>query len=479
MKRRSHFVLGVLALACLSACQSGPDYHKIDTATPLNWQTQTQFQPAQPSDAQLKDNWWEMFGDTQLTQLEQQALAHNQCLVAAAEHLNQARLQVTVSSAGQLPAVDLVTGAARSKTSANRPLSSYNVANSSVVQNNLQVGLAVNYEADLFGRVRRVVESSKAAAEQAGADFENTRLILMADLASNYFNLRELDGEIAIVQKGVDLQGKALDFIRRRYELDYASGLELAQQQALLEANQTQLALLQNRRAGLQNAIATLTGTAAPEFKLAAQTELVAMPAMPTALPSEVLQRRPDVAAAERAMAVANANIGVARAAYYPSIILQAGGGWDSNKWSNLISAPSLLWALGATATEHLFDAGKTTANVKIAESSYVQTVANYRQSVLVAMQEVQTGIDSLTILNAASAKAEAAARSSEKVLDIANARYAGGLDIYLNVITAQQTLLANQRQALQIRGQQLANAVFLVKAMGGGWQGLEVTGAN
>jgi NodT family efflux transporter outer membrane factor (OMF) lipoprotein len=479
MRGHHLFALSVIALACLTACESGPDYHKPDVVAPTSWKAQTEFQVAQPSDAKLKGNWWEMFGDDQLNKLENQALAHNQNLVVAAESLNQARLQVNVVSAAQLPSVDLQTSDQRFKISQDRPLAAYNTPNQSTVQNNPQLGLAVNYEADLFGRVRRVVEGSKAAAEQAGAVFENTRLILMTDLATNYFNLRELDAEIDIVKKGVALQQKALDFIRNRYELDYATGLDLAQQEALLESNQTELALLQNQRAALQNAIATLTGTAAPQFTLAERTDLALVPPMPAALPSEVLQRRPDVAAAERAMAVANANIGVAKAAYYPSIMLQSTGGWDSNKWTNLISAPSLLWSLGASATEHLFDNGKTTATVKIAESSYKATVASYRQSVLVAMQEVQTGIDSMAILNQAGNSATAAARSSEKALNIANARYSGGLDIYLNVITAQQTLLANQRQAVQIRGQQLANAVFLVKAMGGGWQGLDTIATN
>jgi len=474
MNRLSTFALSAVAVACLASCAVGPDYHKPEVATPVNWSAQPEFQQAQPSDDKLKGNWWEMFGDQQLNQLAQQALQHNQSLVVAAENLKQARLQVTVTSSAQLPSVDLLAGEARTKTSANRPLSAYNMPNVSVVQNNPQLGLAVNYEADLFGGVRRQVEGSKAAAEQAAADFENTRLILLSDLASNYFNLRELDIEIDIVRKGVELQDKALNFIQARHDLDYATGLDLAQQQALVEANQTQLVLLQNQRAALQNAIATLTGTAAPEFKLAADTNVTAIPAMPLSLPSQVLQRRPDVAAAERAMAVANANIGVAKAAYYPALNLQAGGGWDSNQWGNLLSAPSLMWSIGASATEHLFDAGKTTATVKIAESSYVASVASYRQSVLVAMQEVQTGVDSLTILNSAGSRAQAAASSSEKALDIATERYTDGLDIYLNVITAQQTLLANQRQAAQIHGAQLLNAVYLVKAMGGGWQGIE-----
>lgn len=470
MKRLIPFATTTLALVVLAGCAVGPDYKKPDLALPANWQSLPDFRPAVPGDASLKGNWWEMFGDPQLNALARQALDHNQNLAVAAEHWKQARLQAGVASAAQLPAVDLVASDARFKTSADRPLASYSTPNVSTVQNNPQLGLAVSYEADVFGRVRRVVESSRAAAAQAGADFENARLVLLADLATNYFNLRELDSEIEILRKGVDLQRKALDFIRVRHDLDYATGLDLAQQQALLESNQTQLALLQNQRAALQNAIATLSGTAAPDFRLAAARSNATVPALPLALPSEILQRRPDIAGAERAMAVANANIGVATAAYYPALMLTGAGGWDSNHWSNLVSAPSILWSLGASMTEHLFDAGKTTANVNIAESAYVAAAASYRQSVLVAMQEVQTGMNSLVILNTAGARAEAAAQSSERALDIANARYLGGLDIYLNVIAAQQTLLANQRQAAQIQGQQLTNAVYLVKAMGGGW---------
>jgi len=467
MKRPALFALCLLSLA---GCAVGPDYHKPDQALPANWRTLPDFKPAQPDDDRLKGSWWEMFGDARLNGLVQQALVHNQNLAVAAEHLNQARLQVNAVSSAQLPSLDLTLSETRYKTAANRPLAAYNVPNGSVVQNNPQLGVAVSYEADLFGRVRRVVEGSKAAAQQAGADFENTRLILIADLATHYFNLCELDEEIAILHKGVSLQEHALEFIRTRYELNYATGLDLAQQQAQLETSQTQLKLVENQRAALQNAIATLVGTAAPQFSLDPVPLQIAVPNLPAGVPSEVLQRRPDIASAERAMAVANAGIGVARAAYYPATMLQAGGGWDSNQWSNLISAPSILWSLGASMTEHLFDAGKTTANVNIAESGWVAAVANYRQSVLVAMQEVQTGIDSQTLLAAASERARAAALSSGRAEELASARYSGGLDNSLSVITAQQTLLASQRQAAQIQGQQLVNAVFLVKALGGGW---------
>ncbi len=476
MKRFAFFRPGTLIAGValsLTGCAVGPDYKRPDVATPDHWQSLTQFRQAQPADSRQRDAWWEMFGDDALNQLEKKALDHNQELVVAAEHLNQARLQVNATASVQLPSVDAYVSDARFKTSADRPLATYTTPNFSVVQNNPQLGFTVNYEADVFGRVRRLVEGAQAAADQAAADFENTKLLLTTDLAADYLNLRESDQEIDILQNNVRLQDKALEFIRSRHDLNYATGLDLAQQQALLESSQTQLALLRNQRVALQYAIATLTGTPAPEFELAVQSHSIEVPNLPVGLPSELLQRRPDIASAERAVAQANAAIGLAKTAYFPSVMLQAGGGWDSNKWSNLVSAPSIMWALGVAATEHLFDNGKTTANVNMAESAYAGAVANYRQHVLVAMQEVQTGIDGTIWLNSAHANARAAVASAEKAFSIANDRYAGGLDIYLNVITTQQTLLANQRQASQIDGQQLLNAVYLVKAMGGGWQGL------
>ncbi len=347
------------------------------------------------------------------------------------------------------------------------------------MQNNFQLGFAVNYEADLFGRLRRSVESARASAEQATADFENVRLMLTAELAADYFSLRELDAELGVVREGLALQEKALQFITTRHDLGLASGLDLAQQQALLDANRTQLELLQNQRTQFEHALATMTGTPAPSFKLASVAAPLAPPSVPSGLPSDVLQRRPDVAAAERAMAAANANIGVARAAYFPSILLQPNGGWDSNQMSNLFSAPSILWSLGAGLTQTLFDGGKIGANVKIAEASYTAAVAGYRQSVLVALQEVEDGISGMALLGRAGNQAEASVRSAQRVLDLANDRYTGGLDTYLDVITAQQTLLANQRQAVQIHGQQMLTSVYLVKALGGGWQGMAAQAVN
>ncbi|GGC84830.1 efflux transporter outer membrane subunit [Undibacterium terreum] len=464
--------LSVLAVAiALAGCAAAPEYKKPEVGMPQAWQSTSPFREAVPGDHALKGNWWELFQDEELNRLEQLVATQNQNLQIAAARLEQARAQVSVSAAGLFPQVGLQAGAARQKTSADRPLSAYGTTIQSTVQNNVQLGFAVNYEADLFGRVRSTVASAKASSEQAAADFENTRLVLASELAADYFNLRALDAEIDVVHQGITLQKKALEFISARHELGAASGLDLAQQQATLDTSKTQLELLRNRRAQYEHALATMTGTPAPSFRLEPALVKMSPPAVPVGLPSDVLQRRPDVAAAERAIAAANANIGVARSAYFPTILLGANGGWDSTQMSNLLSAPSLLWSLGASLTQTLFDAGKTSATVKISEASYTASVAGYRQSVLVAMQEVEDGIYGLTTLGNAGKQAEASVRSSQRVLDLANDRYTGGLDTYLDVITAQQALLNNQRQNVQIRGQQMLTSVYLIKALGGGWE--------
>lgn len=475
--RQSLALFGGAAL--LAGCASGPDYRKPDVAMPAAWQIDTPFHNAAPDDVALKGNWWELFHDRQLDQLEQLVIAQNQTLQIAATRLQQARAQVTINNSALFPQIGLQAGATRQKSSADRPRAAYGVPNQSVVQNNYQLGFTVNYEADMFGQVRRSVESARASAEQAAADFENTRLVLMTELAADYFNLRELDSEIDVVRQGIALQEKALEFITARHDLGAASGLDLAQQQALLDTSKTQLDLLQNQRNQYEHAIATMAGTPAPSFKLTLQLVPMVPPSVPAGLPSDVLQRRPDVASAERAMAAANANIGVAKSAYFPTILLQPNIGWDSNQMSKLLSAPSLLWSLGAAATQTVFDAGRIGASVKIAEASYTAAVAGYRQSVLVAMQEVEDGIDGMALLDRANNQAISSVRSSQRVLDLANDRYTGGLDTYLDVITAQQALLTNQRQAVQIQGQQMLTSVYLVKALGGGWQGLALQAAN
>ena len=463
------------AIAVAAGCAVGPDYHKPPAEVPPAWQPDAPWHEAAPNDSALKGDWWRLFQDDTLNPLVERALTGNQNLRVAAARLNQARDEVTVVSSDLYPGVGLSAGAARGKTSANRPLSAYALPNQSTVQNNFLLGPTVNYEVDLFGRVRREVEGARASAQQAEADFENTRLILTAQLVTDYFALRELDAEIEVVRVSLQLQRDALGFIASRHDLGFATGLDLAQQEALVEANATQLELLDNQRTQFEHAIATLVGTPAPSFAISAALATSALPVIPVGLPSDLLQRRPDVASAERSMAAANARIGVARAAYYPSILLGSGfgepnAGWQSNTLSTLFEAPSALWSFGLSATQTLFDAGKTRANVRIANEDYSAAVATYRQTVLTAMEEVENGITGMASLDRAVTQADASVKSAQDAFDIATARYKGGVDTYLEMITAQQVLLSNQRQAVQVRGQQFATAVFLVKALGGGW---------
>ncbi|HLZ99755.1 MAG TPA: efflux transporter outer membrane subunit [Steroidobacteraceae bacterium] len=462
-----------LAAGWAAGCAVGPDYHRPAADVPPAWRPDAPWHAAAPDDAARKGQWWEVFQDPALDPLVDQALLSNQNLKVAAARLEQARSQVTVARSYLYPGVGLQASAARTKTSANRPLASYSTPNQSTVQNNFTLGPFVDYEFDLFGRVRRGAEGYRAAAEQAAADFENTRLMLTAQLVSDYFTLRELDAEIDVVNHSLELERDALGFVESRHDLGYATGFDLAQQQALVQSSSTQLELLHVQRAQNEHAIATLVGTPAPGFSIPAVAVAGRLPVLPVGLPSDLLQRRPDVAAAERSMAAANARIGVARAAYFPTIQLMPldpSVGWESSALSSLLQAPSELWAVGLSATQTLFDAGRNRANARIAEQDYAAAVAGYRQTVLTAMEEVENGITGLASLDQAARDADASVESSQRAFDIASERYKGGLAVYLDVLTAQQALLGNQRQAVQIRGQQFLTAVYLVKALGGGF---------
>jgi NodT family efflux transporter outer membrane factor (OMF) lipoprotein len=335
----------------------------------------------------------------------------------------------------------------------------------------LHAALAVSYEVDLAGRVRRTVEGARASAEQAAADLENTRLLLGTDLATAYFNLRAIDIELDVVARSLELQGRSLEFVRTRHDLGAASGLDVAQQQALLDTTRTQLDLLRRQRGPFEHAVATLTGTPAPSFRLAPDLRELVPPPVPLGVPSDVLERRPDVASAERAMAAANAQVGVARAAYYPSITITALGGGESRLFGSLFDAPSLVWSLGASLVQPVFQGGRLDANVEFARANYDATVATYRRVVLTAMQEVEDGITGLASLERADAQARIAVETARRVLELANARYQGGATTYLDVITAQQSLLAAERLAAQLSGQRLLTSVFLIKALGGDWE--------
>lgn len=467
-----------LALLVIGGCTSGPAYRTPEVAMPVAWKLEPPWRESAPDDATAKGPWWQRFGDPQLDALEAQALADNPSLQIASARLAQARATVAGASAGLFPQIGLGARAQRLKISENRPLSNYGSPNFSTVQNDYTLALSVSYELDLSGRVRNGVEGARASAEQSAIDLENTRLLLTADLASAYFNLRGLDAELDVLQRGVALQRRALGFVTSRHELGATSGLDVAQQQALLDNTLTQIDVLRRQRDPFEHAIATLTGRPAPLFTLAPEARAdgavdvdPALPAIALGVPSDVLERRPDVASAERAMAAANAQIGVARAAFYPSIVLAPSAGLDSRELASLFNAPSLLWSLGVSATQTIFDGGRIRANVDFAQAGYDATVANYRRTVLTAMQEVEDGITGLAALDRASAQARRAVDSAQRVLEMATSRYEGGATSYLDVITAQQALLGVERQATQLASQRRVTSVYLVKALGGDWQ--------
>jgi NodT family efflux transporter outer membrane factor (OMF) lipoprotein len=331
--------------------------------------------------------------------------------------------------------------------------------------------LSVSYEIDLAGRVKSLVEGASASAQQAKADLENTRLVLVADLAVNYFNLRALDTELDVLSRSIALQRNSLALANHRHDLGVASGLDVAQQQALIDTTLTQVDILKRQRSVLEHAIATLVGTPAPQFSLPVKIAPLTPPLIPVGIPSDVLERRPDVAAAERAMAAANAQIGVAAAAFYPSLTFGAAGGFDSNVFGTVFNSPSSLWSLGVTSAQVLFDGGRIQANVDFSRAGFDVAVANYRRVVLTAMQEVEDGISSVAAIDRAYSQAQKAIESNRRVFQIAYDRYQGGIANSQDVIIAQQSQLNSERLAAQLLGQRLSTSVFLIKALGGDWQ--------
>jgi outer membrane protein, multidrug efflux system len=460
------------AAALLAGCASAPSEPPPKLEIPAAWKVEAPWRASAPNDAAARGPWWQRFGDPQLDALERQALAASPTLAVAAARLQQARSAADVASAGLFPQIGVSARAGRQRISANRPLTRYDAPNFNTVQNDYALSFTVAYEADLFGRVHGTVEAAQAGAQQSAADFENVRLVLTTDLAAAYFNLRELDIELDVLSRSIALQRRALELATARHDLGATSGLDVAQQQALLDTTLTQVDVLRRQRDQFEHAVATLVGRPAPAFALAPETGPRAAPAVPLGLPSDVLERRPDVASAERAMAAANAQIGVARAAFYPSISLAPSLGADSRELARLFDAPSLLWSLGVAVTQPLFDAGRTAANVASARAGYEAAAANYRRVVLTAFQEVQDGISGSAALDRALEQARLAVASAERVLQLANDRYEGGAAAYLDVITAQQSLLTAQRQQAQLLGQRLLVSVFLIKALGGDWPG-------
>ncbi len=469
-------------LAFAAGCTVGPRYSRPTAPAPAPdaWKTQPPWEQAAPKDAIPKGAWWQVFHDPALDAYEQQLLQANQSLVAARDHLDQARSLARVATADMFPQLSADPSALRERGSGNRPLNGEvpTIANggfSPYTQNAYTIPFSLNYEVDLFGRVRHNVEAANASLQSTAADLQNVQLVLTAELAADYFTLRELDAEWQVVQESVGYQRKGLDLVNNQHEGGIVSGLEVAQQAALLDSTRSQLALVQQSRAQFEHAIAVLVGQAASRFNVPIAPQQAMPPPVPLGVPSDVLERRPDIAAAERLMAYQNAQVGIARSAFYPHITLSGSGGWQSRDLGQLLNAPSLFWSLGADALQPIVEGGRNRANLAAARAAYDQAVANYRQSVLTAFQQVEDGISNLSTLSQALATQGAAVEDARRELTIANNRYIGGATSYLDVIAAQTTLLTNERLETQLLGQQMVSSVYLVKALGGGWDSSQI----
>jgi outer membrane protein, multidrug efflux system len=480
--------VALATLAFAAGCSVGPRYSRPTAPTPAPdaWKTQPPWEQAAPKDAIPKGSWWQVFHDPTLDAYEKQLLQANQSLVAAHDRLEQARSMARVATADMFPQLSTDPSAVRERGSANRPLNGQvpTIVNpvtgvvqpiTAYTQSVYSVPFSLSYEVDLFGRVRHNVEAANASLQSTAADLQNVQLVLTAELAADYFSLRELDTEWQVVQESVGYQRKGLALVNNRHEGGIASGLEVAQQSALLDSTLSQLALVQQSRAQYEHAIAVLLGQAASNLSVPVAPLQVTPPPVPLGVPSDVLERRPDISRAERLMAYQNAQVGIARSAFYPHITLGGSGGWQSRDLGALLDAPSLFWSLGADALQPIFEGGRNRANLAAARSAYDQSVANYRQSVLTAFQEVEDGISNLSTLSQALATQGAAVEDARRALAIANNRYIGGVTSYLDVITAQTTLLTSERLETQLLGQQMVSSVYLVKALGGGWDDSQI----
>jgi outer membrane protein, multidrug efflux system len=454
----------------LAGCTVGPNYKRPSAPSTMKWDLAEPWREGDPKDSIPKGQWWAVFHDEDLNTLEAQALVANQTLKVSLARLEQARATAAIQVATVFPTLGTQPNVTRQRLSGNRPTNGVPIQLKPVTQNTYAVPFTVSYEVDLFGRRRRNIEAAEASYQANAADIENVRLLVTSQLAGDYFNLRELDSEMQILTRTVEALQKGLDLVNSRHKGGVASGLDVAQEETLLNTTRTQAVLLQQQRKLFEDAIAVLVGEPAPDFHIEPRVLNAEPPALDAGLPSDLLERRPDIAEAERLMAVANAEIGVAKAAYYPSLNIFGQGGWQSADIAKLANASSAIWALGANVSEAIFTGGARRAQVQFARAGYDANVASYRQTVLAAFQEVQDEVTGLAVLIQAQQSQQQAVDAARRTLDISTSRYSGGLVSYLDVVTAQQNLLTDEQELAVIQGQRLISSVLLVKALGGGW---------
>ncbi len=466
----------VLPVLFAGACMVGPNYRKPAAPVPAAYKELAEKQAAvgltwkaaRPNDAAGRGEWWEAFGDPDLNVLEEQVSVSNQSILAAEAQYRGARALVASVRSALFPTLGVGPSATRSSGITNQSTVPGQPAPAITT---LEVPVELNWQIDLFGRIRRGVQASVASAQATAADLEGVRLAMHAELALDYFTLRGLDAQIDLLDKTVVGYRTTLTLTENRFKQGVVSGVDVAQARTQLDATLAEVTDLRLSRAQVEHALAVLVGKPPAELSVAAAPIQVALPAVPVGLPSELLERRPDIAAAERRMAAANAQIGVAVAGYFPTLSLSGLGGYEGPKLANLFSLPNRIWSLGASLFETIFAGGARRAAQRQAEAAYDATVAGYRQTVLTAFQQVEDNLAALRILAEEARYQADAVSEAELALKLANNRYMNGVTSYLEVVTAQTTALANEQLAVQLLTRQLGASVSLIAALGGGWQ--------
>jgi NodT family efflux transporter outer membrane factor (OMF) lipoprotein len=461
----------MLALALtlmLGACSLAPPLKTPVIPTGDAYKEIGPWTPAQPADRLPRDSWWTLYDTAELDDLEKQLITGNPTLAAALASYAQARALSDQARAGLFPTLGVGAGVSRNRESANAPLRG---PTTPTYFNSNSLSGSVSYELDLWGQIRNEVAAGEANAAASAADLENARLSLIAQLVGDYIQLRSLDRASAILDETVKTYTHALSVTQQRHDAGIAPGLDVSQAQTQLDAASSQSAQTLAQRALMEHAIAALLGVSASTFSIKPGIVAITLPQVPSGVPTTLLERRPDIAAAQRRMIAANANIGVARAAYFPSLTLGAQGGFQSTGFSNLVSAPSSFWAIGPNALLSVFDGGLRRAQVAQARAEFDASAANYRGIVVTAFQQVEDSLATLNHYHDAAAEEKAAVDAAQRTLDLSMALYKQGAIDYLTVVTSQTALLQTQLEALNLDTLQLSASVDLIRALGGGWQ--------
>ncbi len=479
------FRLGLSALVLLlgAGCMVGPDYSKPSVPMTADYKEDQGWKLARPLDQIPRGNWWEIFGDPQLNALEEQVSEANQNVKVAEARFRQARALIGFFRAGLFPLVTAGASALSVRRSTLSPFSSSGASTGTPSSGGSSGGSSsgastgeflltgdVSYEIDLWGRIRRSVTSARDEAQATAADLETARLSIQAELAFDYFELRSADAQQQLLNDTVKAFDEALQLTIRRFEGGAAPKSDVAQAQTQLETTQVQATDIAVQRAAFEHAIATLIGKPPADFSLPPAPLDLQPPDIPAGLPSELLERRPDIAAAERRVAEANEQIGIAKAAYFPTVTLNALLGFESSSLRNFGGWQSFLWAVGSSVAQTIFDGGRRRATSEAALANYDATVASYRQATLDAFQQVEDNLAALRILEQETQQQARAVVSAQESLQLFTNRYKGGVDTYLQVITAQTAALANERNQVDIQRRRMDASVLLVKALGGGW---------